>query len=101
MKRRTRELTLKPYFLLSLEISHFRWNQKDFCFFKCQNIKNISSVTAKNSKIIKRQLDIRGTNFPENLVGHWNAMMLYYDVGEEPEFIHKAIYSQLCPIKTP
>jgi len=23
--------------------------------------------------------------------------MLYYDVGKEPDFIHQAIYPQLCP----
>lgn len=47
-----------------------------------------------------RQLDLRGTHFPENLVGHWNALMLYYDVGDDPEFIHQAIYPKLCPIQT-
>lgn len=46
-----------------------------------------------------RKLDVRGTNFPENLLGHWNALMLYYDVGNAPNFIHQSIYPQLCPIK--
>ena len=45
----------------------------------------------------KRQLDVRGTRFPSHLEGHWNALMLYYDVGEAPNFIHQAIYPQLCP----
>lgn len=44
-----------------------------------------------------RKLDIRETKFPDHLVGHWNALMLYYDVGNAPDFIHQAIYPQLCP----
>lgn len=44
-----------------------------------------------------RKLDIRGTKFPEDLIGHWNALMLYYDVGSAPNYIHEAVYPRLCP----
>merc|ERR1719468_1310954 len=36
-----------------------------------------------------RILDLRATNFPTKLEGHWNALMLYYDVGEAPRIIHQ------------
>ena len=69
------------------------------CDTKAEQIYYSDSYQAEVSKRAQRQLDIRGTRFPENLVGHWNALMLYYDVGEEPEMIHKAIFPQLCPIE--
>ena len=54
-------------------------------------------IRISNFHAIARKLDIRGTKFPADLLGHWNALMLYYDVGNPPDYIHEAIYPQLCP----
>ena len=65
-------------FLKVLDVSN---NPLAFCGLGIGHLRTLESKL--------RILDLRDTNFPTKLEGHWNALMLYYDVGEAPRIIHQ------------